>query len=218
MSKRLLLVPLVLALVLGCKNEEETSGDADADMSADLTTDPTGDPVPDGVEDPTGDPTPDPTGDPTPDPTEDPTPDPTGDEVADASMDPADDASDDAEDAWDWIDEDASSSIYWRYAKGPRISTGPCNPAGTTTEEIVAVAHGSGCVGLTHYCAWMNNCSTLSSTYVHTPPRTITITETETGSMCYGEGYFNPEYGFCGLAPGVWTFWIGSLSTTVTVT
>jgi hypothetical protein len=149
---------------------------------------------------------------------EDPDEDADEDPGEDPEMDPEDDAADvvDATDGGGSDGSGASPSIS-RYAKGSQITSGGCNPDGSTTEALDATYAGGDCIRLVHYCAWMNCCSTLVATLTHTPPRGITITETETGAMCYCEGWFNPEYGICGLTSGVWTITIGTVSTTVTI-
>ncbi len=235
----------LLALLLaaaGCGGKSRNTGDADGaeDAPEETTEDGTGDPAvepaPDGtedpvvepveepVEDPVDDPAEDTAGEPVEDPIEDPAVDTAGEPDAeeDAEDDPAIEPVDDVEDVVDATDgggadgSGASPSLD-RYAKGAEITTGACNPDGSTTEALVATYAGSGCIRLVHYCDWLNCCSTLVATMAYAPPSTLTITETETGAMCYCENWFNPEFGICGLTSGVWTIRIGTASTTVTV-
>ncbi len=209
---------LSLALAAGCGGKSKNNGDADAteDVPAETTTDGTGepavDPEPDGVDDPVVEPVEDPAGEP------DAAPDAEEDAEEDPAIEPGDDAEDvvDATDAGGADGSGASPSLA-RYAKGSEITSGACNPDGSTTEALAATYEGSGCISVTHYCDWLNCCSTLVATMTYTPPATLTITETETGAMCYCEGWYNPQFGICGLTSGVWTIRIGTLTTTVTV-
>jgi len=212
------LLSLLLASA-GCGSKSKNNGDADGagDVPAETTTDGTGDPAVEPAPDMTEDPVEEPVEDPAEEP--DATPDVEEDLEEDAEEDPGVDPVDDSEDATDGGGADGSgaSPSLERYAKGSEITSGACNPDGSTTEELVATLAGSGCIRLVHYCDWLNCCSTLVATLAYTPPSTVTITETETGAMCYCEGWFNPEFGICGLTSGVWTIRIGTVSTTVTV-
>ncbi|MBW2263249.1 MAG: hypothetical protein JRG91_14870 [Deltaproteobacteria bacterium] len=207
----------ILLATAGCGSKSKTTGDADGaeDAPAETTTDGTGepavDPSPDGVEDPVEEPVEEPVEDPSEEP--------------DAAPDAEEDAEDDPEDAVDasdasdggGADGSGASPSLARYAKGAEITTGSCNPDGSTTEALAATYEGGGCISVTHYCAWMLDCTTLVATLAYTPPLTLTITETETGMTCTHLGWFNPQYGICGLTSGTWTVRIDTLSTTVTV-
>ncbi|MBW2263248.1 MAG: hypothetical protein JRG91_14865 [Deltaproteobacteria bacterium] len=211
----------ILLACSGCGSKSKDTGDADGaeDAPAETTTDGSGepaeDPAPDGHEDPADDPADDPAEEP------DAAPDAEEDAEDDQVSEPVDDVVDavDASDASDGGGADGSgaSPSLLRYAKGTEITTGACNPDGSTTEALVATDAGGGCIDVTHYCAWMNGCSTLVATLAYTPPSTLTITETETGAFCYHEGWFNPRFSICGLTSGTWTVGIGTLTTTVTV-
>jgi len=226
MARTTIIALLALLLAAGCGGKSKNTGDADAteDVPAEATTDGTGDPTVDPVTEPVDEPVDEPVEEPVDEPVDDPAEEP--DAVEDAEEDPGEDPEmdpeDDAEDAVDATDAggaDGSGGRPWidRYAKGSEITSGACNPDGSTTEALAATYVGGGCVRLVHYCDWLNCCSTLVATMTFAAPSTLTITETETGAVCYCEGWFNPEFGICGLTSGVWTLRIGTMSTTVTV-
>lgn len=210
------LVPC-LAWATGCGGGDKKQGDADADTPTDMADerlDVAGEP--DAAPDPAGDldaegDVVDDAGDAAPDPVED-------DLIDDAGADGPDDA--DAPDATDVTAESTcgGTPVLRLSSKGTEYTSGGCNPDGSTTEALHAADLGGCCISVDHYCAWMNGCTTLSpSLSFTTMPRSVTVTEHETGMACSREGWFSPTYEICGLSPGSWTVRIGTLVTTVVV-